>query len=81
MGWFQQTFRLADLGRRLFVPGRASRLGYPRHLLFEFAVGRRAHWAGGGAFAAFAIWALWFSRQRRMFMLAVVLFFEVVPKG
>jgi len=37
-------------------------------------------WAGAriglaGAFAVFVIWALWFSRQRRMFMLAVVLFF------
>jgi Domain of unknown function (DUF4105) len=30
------------------------------------------------AFAAFAIWALWFSRQRRMFVSAVVLFFGVV---
>jgi hypothetical protein len=40
-------------------------------------------WAGmriraAAAFAAFAIWALWFSRQRRMFVLAVVLFFGVV---
>jgi hypothetical protein len=30
------------------------------------------------AFAAFAIWALWFSRQRSMSVLAVVLFFGVV---
>ncbi len=30
------------------------------------------------AFAAFAIWALWFSRQRRMPAIAVVLFFGVV---
>ena len=44
---FLQTFRLADRGRRLFVPGRASRLGHHGHLLFEFAVGRRAHWVGG----------------------------------
>jgi len=40
-------------------------------------------WAGARialavAFAAFAIWALWFSRRRRMFALAVVLFFGVV---
>ena len=40
-------------------------------------------WAGmriglAAAFSAFAIWALWFSRQRRMFVLAVVLFFGVV---
>lgn len=40
-------------------------------------------WAGARialavAFAVFAIWALWFSRQRRMFVLAVVLFFGVV---
>src|SRR5271169_6114023 len=40
-------------------------------------------WAGvriglAAAYAAFAIWALWFSRQRRMFTLAVVLFFGVV---
>jgi hypothetical protein len=38
----EETFRLADRSRRLFVPGRASRLGHPGHLLFEFAVGRRA---------------------------------------
>src|SRR6478672_5654277 len=40
-------------------------------------------WAGvriglAAAFAAFAIWALWFSRQRLMSVLAVVLFFGVV---
>ena len=40
-------------------------------------------WASGriglaAAFAVFAIWALWFSRQRRMFVLAIVLFFGVV---
>jgi hypothetical protein len=40
-------------------------------------------WAGvriglAAAFAAFAIWALRFSRQRRMSVLAVVLFFGVV---
>jgi hypothetical protein len=40
-------------------------------------------WAGmriglAAALAAFAIWALWLSRQRRMFVLAIVLFFGVV---
>src|SRR4029450_5099198 len=30
------------------------------------------------AFAAFAIWALWFSRQRRMSIIAAVLFLGVV---
>jgi hypothetical protein len=31
-----------------------------------------------GVFAAFAVWALWFSRQRRMSVIAIVLFFCVV---
>ena len=31
-----------------------------------------------GAFAAFAIWALWFSRQRRMPVIAIMLFLGVV---
>ena len=31
-----------------------------------------------GAFAAFAIWALWFSRQRRMSVIAIMLFLGVV---
>ena len=31
-----------------------------------------------GAFAAFAIWALWFSRQRRMSVIAIGLFFGVI---
>ena len=40
-------------------------------------------WAGlrmalAGAFAAFAIWALWFSRQRRMSVVFLVMFFGVV---
>src|SRR6476646_564061 len=30
------------------------------------------------AFAAFAVWAVWFSRQRRMFMAVIVLFLGVV---
>ena len=29
------------------MPGRASHLGYPGHLLFEFAVGLGAHRVGG----------------------------------
>ena len=41
-------------------------------------------WAGAriglaAAFAAFAIWALWFSRQRRMSVLAAVLFLAAFP--
>ena len=39
---------------------------------FELRVGL------AGAFALFAIWALWFSRQRRMSIVAVVLFLGVV---
>ena len=52
-------------------------MGYPRHLLFESAVARAAPRVGG-AFAAFAIWALWLSRQRQMSLAAIGLFLGVV---
>ena len=45
----------------------------PRHLLLEPAVGRAAHWPGGGL-RGFAVWALWLSRRRHMPAVVIVLF-------
>ena len=58
LGW-------ADRGILVSVQGAAHRVGHAGDLLFEFAVGG-LRLGLAIAFAAFAIWAVWLSRRRRM---------------
>ena len=59
------------------VLGHAHHVGHSGDLLLKPAVGRATSGIGG-VFAAFAIWARWLSRQRRMSVVVIVLFLGVV---
>ena len=76
-----RRFLAASLGWLIagvwFLCQAAHRLGHAGHLLFESAVAA-LRLALAVAFAAFAIWACWFSRRRRMSAVFIALFLGVV---